>query len=473
MKEECGIFGIYSSRGLGVAEEVYLGLSALQHRGQESCGIAVSNDGKFSFKREGGTVLDVFDEESLSELGNGQIAVGHVRYDPFGRGGRESAQPLVLKYAHGSLAVCNNGALTNRYELRAELERDAAIFQTDTDAELIAYIIARERIRSGSIETAMANAMDKLQGAYSVLIMSPHKLIAARDPLGIRPLSLGKIGGSWVVASETCAFDTIGAEFVRDIEPGEVIMLNHEGLHSIKAKKAAKSALCIFEYVYFSRPDSVLMGQSVHLARRLAGKILAQEHPIEADLVCGVPDSGIDAALGYAEESGIPYGIGLVKNEFIGRVFIQDTQQKRERLVSIKLNALSAAVKGKRIVLVDDSIVRGTTCTRIVGLLREAGAKEVHVRISSPPFVHPCFFGTDIKSKESLMANRLPHDGLCKALGADTLGYLSVAGIRSIAPQAQTGFCDACFTGEYPIEVPEEIPFDKYSHKIKVSGGKS
>lgn len=468
LQEECGLFGIFSKNGADVVEETYLALYALQHRGQESCGITVSDRGVFTSKRDTGLITEVFSEKDLKELESGQIAIGHVRYAPSAKIDRMSAQPLVIRYVKGSLAIGHNGELVNAYDIRNELERGGSIFQTDSDAELIAYLIAKERLAAGSVENALAQAMKKLKGAFSIVVMSPNKLIAARDPLGIRPLSLGQLDDeTWVVASETCAFDSIGAKFVRDIEQGEVLVISKDGMRSIKENCGSKTALCIFEYVYFARPDSVIQGQSVHLARQNAGMILAKEHPIDADIVCGVPDSGLDAALGYSIASGIPYGLAFIKNKYIGRTFIQDTQKKRERAVKIKLNALAASVKGKRVVLIDDSIVRGTTCAHIVRLLREAGATEVHMRISSPPFLYPCFFGTDIKSKEALIACKTDLEGVRKYIGADTLGYLSIDGIRSIAPDANVDFCDACFTGNYPVDVPNEIPLNKFTQKIK------
>ncbi|HIS69544.1 MAG TPA: amidophosphoribosyltransferase [Candidatus Gallacutalibacter stercoravium] len=465
-REECGLFGIYNCDGLDVAEETYLALYALQHRGQESAGIAVNDNGVIAFHKDSGLLPEVFDEKTLNDLGGGQIAVGHVRYAPSDKQERANAQPLVMRYVKGTLAICHNGALTNYGEIKKELEQGGSIFQTNCDAEVIAYVIAKERLYTGSIEKAVQNAMKKIKGAYSLVMMSPRKLIGVRDPNGFRPLSIGRLGNSYVLASETCALDSLGAQFVRDVRPGEVVVIDEEGIHSNTEQCQENTSLCIFEYVYFSRPDSVVEGVSVHIARQRAGMTLAKEHPVEADMVCGVPDSGLDAALGYALESGIPYGTALIKNKYIGRTFIQETQKKRERAVMIKLNALSAAVQGKRIVLIDDSIVRGTTCRHIVQMLRDAGAKEVHLRISSPPFLYPCYFGTDISSKNNLIANRLTLDGICQSIGADSLGYLSVEGIRGIAKEAKVGFCDACFTGNYPIEVPKGPQEDKFSQKI-------
>ena len=340
------------------------------------------------------------------------------------------------------------------------------IFHTTNDTEVISYSVTEERLTAPSIETAVERTMDKIKGAYSLVIMSPSKLIAVRDPNGFRPLSLGKIDGGYVVSSETCAFDSIGAEFIRDVKPGEIIVIDKNGLRSIESHCGGKGTMCVFEYVYFARPDSVIEGSSVHKARLRAGKYLWREHPADADIVIGVPDSGLDAALGFSQESGIPYGIGFIKNRYIGRTFIQPTQTERTNSVKIKLNAISNTVKGKRVVMIDDSIVRGTTCARIVKLLRDAGAKEVHVRISSPPFVSPCYFGTDIDSKDNLIACRMTNEEICRYIGADSLGYLSVESVQKLAGNSDCGFCTGCFSGSYPIEVPKEMPKDKFEYKI-------
>ncbi len=467
LHEECGLFGIYSSETADVAGDAYLALYALQHRGQESCGIAVNDSGVFTSYKDLGLVPDVFTTDVLGKLGQGNIAVGHVRYAPSDKQERANAQPLVMRYVKGTLAIAHNGAITNIPELKSQLEPGGAIFQTTSDAEIIAYVIARERLHSGSIEKAVSNAMNLLKGAYSIVLTSPQKLIAARDPKGFRPLCLGQTeSGQIVVASETCAFDCIGAKYLRDVEPGEVVVIDRNGMRSLKEHCGGPSALCIFEHVYIARPDSVIDGASVHMARQNAGRYLAKEHPVEADVVMGVPDSGLDAALGYSIESGIPYGIGFIKNRYVGRTFIQSSQKQRERAVHIKLNPLSAAVKGKRVVLVDDSIVRGTTSAKIVELLREAGAREVHMRISSPPFLHPCYFGTDVSNTDSLIACRLTVPEICRQIGADSLGYLSLEGIHKIAPDSTCSFCDACFTGNYPVEVPESTQPHKYDVKL-------
>ena len=467
LHEECGLFGIYSSETADVAGDAYLALYALQHRGQESCGIAVNDSGVFTSYKDLGLVPDVFTTDVLGKLGQGNIAVGHVRYAPSDKQERANAQPLVMRYVKGTLAIAHNGAITNIPELKSQLEPGGAIFQTTSDAEIIAYVIARERLHSGSIEKAVSNAMNLLKGAYSIVLTSPQKLIAARDPKGFRPLCLGQTeSGQIVVASETCAFDCIGAKYLRDVEPGEVVVIDRNGMRSLKEHCGGPSALCIFEHVYIARPDSVIDGASVHMARQNAGRYLAKEHPVEADVVMGVPDSGLDAALGYSIESGIPYGIGFIKNRYVGRTFIQSSQKQRERAVHIKLNPLSAAVKGKRVVLVDDSIVRGTTSAKIVELLREAGAREVHMRISSPPFLHPCYFGTDVSNTDSLIACRLTVPEICRQIGADSLGYLSLEGIHKLAPDSTCSFCDACFTGNYPVEVPESTQPHKYDVKL-------
>ena len=467
LHEECGVFGIYAKGGnVDPAHETYLALYSLQHRGQESCGIAVNDEGVIISHKDLGLIPEVFNEVMLNHISGGQMAVGHVRYSTTGGNSRENAQPLVMKYAKGSIAIAHNGNLVNAFDLRRELEMSGAIFQTTNDTEVMAYIIARNRLKTTSVELAVVEAMKVLKGAYSVVVMSPRKLIAARDPNGFRPLCMGKIGENIVFASETCALDSIGAQFVRDVEPGEVIVVDDGRVTSIKEHCGGKSSLCIFEHIYFARPDSVIDGESVHLARQRAGEILARKYPVEADLVVGVPDSGIDAALGYARESGISYGLGFIKNKYVGRSFIQPTQVQRDSSVRIKLNALSSAVKGRRIVMVDDSIVRGTTCARIVSLLRDAGATQVHVRVSSPPFCNPCFFGTDIDSREKLIACRMSVDKIRAAIGADTLGYLPISELENLAPNSKLSFCKGCFTGNYPIDVPDEIPKNRFEAKF-------
>ncbi|MCI8403974.1 MAG: amidophosphoribosyltransferase [Clostridia bacterium] len=453
--EECGVFAIYDPEG-DCARSAYYGLYALQHRGQESCGIAVNNNRDITHYKDMGLVNDVFNDEILTRL-CGTMAVGHVRYSTTGESMRENAQPLVLRYSKGNIAIAHNGNLVNKDALARELSVTGAIFQTTTDTEMIAYTIAKERLKSGSIETAVEKTIDHLSGSFSLIVMSPQKLIAARDPWGFRPLCMGRKGKAVVFASETCALDSVGADFVRDIEPGEIVVVKNGDIESITAHTAKKPhSMCIFEYLYFARPDSVIEGQSVHDSRMLAGRYLAREYPADADIVIGVPDSGLSAAMGFAQESGIPYGIGFVKNKYIGRTFIQPSQSMREDSVRIKLNVLKSTVEGKRVVMVDDSIVRGTTSKRIVKLLRGFGAKEVHVRSSAPPFMWPCYFGTDIPSRDQLVACKYDMEGIRDLIGADSIGFLSVDALKNIIPNAKCGYCDGCFSGKYPVDINEK-----------------
>ena len=451
--EECGVFGVYDPKG-DCARTTYYGLYALQHRGQEACGIAVTNDRELKYYKDVGLVGDVFDEDKLDELG-GTCAVGHVRYATTGAGMRENAQPLTLKYVKGTLAVVHNGNLVNTEELRTGFEYQGAIFQTTSDTEVISYAIAHERLTAPSVEEAVNRALPRLKGAFSLIVMSPRKLIAARDPWGFRPLCMGRKGDAVLFASESCALDGVEAEYVREVEPGEIVVVENGEIRSIRDNCRDQSHMCIFEYIYFARPDSVICGQSVHEARKNAGRLLFEQKPVEADLVIGVPDSGLDAALGYAEASGIPYGEGFVKNRYIGRTFITPNQSDREAAVRIKLGALRSQVEGKRVVMVDDSIVRGTTCKAIINLLRSAGATEVHMRISSPEFIAPCYFGTDIPNKEKLIACHHTVDEICEIAGADSLEFLSMENLYKIAPDAKCGFCDGCFTEKYPLDIPE------------------
>lgn len=456
--EECGVFGIYDLDGNDIADSIYYGLFALQHRGQESCGIAVSDTngpkGKVDAYKGMGLVNEVFTPESINNL-KGNIGVGHVRYSTAGASSPANTQPLVINYVKGTLAVAHNGNLVNARELKDELAYTGAIFQTTIDSEVIAYHIARERLKAKSAEDAVKNAMVKLSGAYSLVIMSPRKLIGARDPFGFRPLCIGKRGNSYVLASESCALDAVNAEFVRDVMPGEVVMIDKDGIHSDLRMVQPKTAKCIFEYIYFARPDSTLDSVSVYNSRIMAGRILAQSHPVDADIVVGVPDSGNAAAMGYSYESGIQFAMAFVKNSYVGRTFIKPKQSMRESSVRIKLNVLADVVKGKRIIMIDDSIVRGTTCERIVRMLKSAGATEVHVRISSPPFLFPCYFGTDVPSDEQLIAHNHTVEEIRVAIGADSLGYLSVDRLSELIG-GDDGYCDACFTGDYPIEPPTE-----------------
>jgi len=467
LHEECGVFGIWSPVNTALAETVYYGLYALQHRGQESCGIAVCEDGVISAHKDLGLVGEVFTPSELAALPQGNMAVGHVRYSTTGGNERRNCQPIVVNHMKGRMALAHNGNLSNAAELRAELEMSGAIFHTTSDTETIAYIITKQRLRTGSIEDAVSAAMGIIEGAYSLVVMSPTKLIAVRDPYGFRPLCYGTLpDGGHVVASESCALTAVGAVFERDIEPGEMLVFSKEGVRSIRTHCGAKHRQsCVFEYIYFARPDSVIDGVSVHEARLRAGRILAESCPVDADVVIGVPDSGLDAALGFSQASGIPYGIGLIKNKYIARTFISPTQSSRTDKVRIKLAAVSQTVKDKRVVLVDDSIVRGTTGGRIVALLREAGAKEIHFRVSAPPFLHPCYYGTDIDSEDSLVACHHTPEETAELMGADSLGYLPV---EKLSELAGTGcICKGCFTGAYPTTVPKGAHKDKYEMKIK------
>ncbi len=451
LHEECGVFGIWDPEG-NPANTTYYGLVALQHRGQEGAGIAVNRDREIYQYKDTGLANEVFNEEILSKL-KGRMAIGHVRYSTAGGSARENVQPLVLRYIKGTLAISHNGNITNVAELKKELEYSGAIFQTTADTEVIAYLIAKERINCGSIEDAVKNAMKKLKGAFSLLVMSPNKLIAARDPWGFRPLCIGKRDKAIVFSSETCALDSIDAEFVRDIRPGEIITIEDGEMRSDTELCGGPSSLCIFEHIYFARPDSFIDGEVVHECRKRAGAFLAQQAPVDADIVIGVPDSGLSAAQGYAEYSGIPEDTGFIKNKYIARTFIKPTQDSRETAVKMKLNVLKSVVSGKRVIMVDDSIVRGTTSGRIVKMLRDAGAKEVHVRISSPAFTWPCFFGVDIPNRDQLIANQHTVEETRQIINADSLEYLSLENLHKIAPASTLGFCDACFTGKYPVDV--------------------
>ena len=450
--EECGVFGMYDFDGGDVARSIYYGLYALQHRGQESCGIAVSDTegvkGNFRVYKDMGLLNETFNPELIGNL-KGDIGVGHVRYSTAGSSVRENAQPLVINYVKGILGMAHNGNLINAGELRDELAYTGAIFQTTIDSEVIAYLIARERLTSATVEEAVRHTMKRIKGAYSLVIMSPRKLIGARDPFGFRPLCIGKRDNTYILASESCALDTIDAEFVRDVLPGEVVTISPEG--GIESEKQAR---CIFEYIYFARPDSYFDGVSVYESRMLAGMFLAMDSPVEADLVVGVPESGNVAAMGYAKESHIPYGQAFVKNSYVGRTFIKPGQKSRESSVRVKLNALKEVVRGKRIILIDDSIVRGTTSDRIVRMLREAGASEVHMRVSSPPFLHPCYFGTDVPAREQLIAHNRSIEEIRQIIGADSLAYLNIERLPEIA--GRLGLCNGCFTGVYPMEPPKD-----------------
>ena len=451
--EECGVFGIYDRDGYDVARMTYTALFAMQHRGQESCGIAVNRDRDIYLYKNVGYVSEVFHDRELDEM-KGQFAIGHVRYATTGGTGVLNAQPLVTWYVKGQLAMAHNGNLSNAKQLKQELQQAGAIFQTTTDTELMMHLIARERLKTGRVELALVEMMKRVEGSYSLVMMSPQKLMACRDPQGMRPLCIGKMGdNTYVNDSETCALDTIREELIRDVEPGEVIVIDKNGLRSIKDNCHGHSRMCIFEYIYFARSDSIIASQSVYEARKNLGKILAQTEPVDADMVIGVPDSGIDAAIGYAMESGIPYGKGLVINRYVGRTFIQPTQAERKQAVRLKINALKQTVEGKRIIMVDDSIVRGTTSAKLVDMLREAGATEVHMRISSPPFTWPCYFGTDIPDKDQLLACQYSVEEIRKMIGADSLVFLPAERLKETIPNAKCGFCDGCFTGNYPYEI--------------------
>ena len=454
--EECGVFGAYNMDGGDVASTVYYGLFALQHRGQESCGIAVTDtygERKVHSKKGVGLVNEVFDAESLESL-KGNLGVGHVRYSTAGASKAENAMPLVINYVKGTLAIAHNGNLTNAVELRHELEYTGAIFQTTIDSEVIAYHIARERLKTRKAEDAVKNAMKKIKGAYALVVSSPRKMIGARDPFGLKPLCIGKRDNTWFLASESCAIAAVGGEFVRDVKPGEIVSFTKHGVSSDMSMTISpeKQARCIFEYIYFARMDSVIDEVNVYHSRIIAGKALAKSYPVEADLVVGVPDSGLVAAKGYSEESGIPYGMAFHKNSYVGWTFIKPKQSERESSVKIKLNVIGEVVKGKRIVMVDDSIVRGTTCANIIRMLKSAGATEVHVRISSPPFLYPCYFGTDVPSNEQLIAHSHTTEEIREMIGADSLGYMEIEKLKEMV--GDLGYCDACFTGNYPMEVP-------------------
>ena len=457
LKEECGVFGIYDLDGKAAAPFVYYGLAALQHRGQESCGMAVSDTegprGNIRFCRDLGLVGEVLKKEKLEEL-KGNLAIGHVRYSTTGASTAENAQPLVLSYIKGTLALAHNGNLVNTETLRQELAQNGAIFHTTTDSEVIAYCIARERARSKNVEEAVLKTAAKLRGAYGLVIMSPRKLIGMRDPLGLKPLCLGRKGNAWLLASESCALTAAGAELVRDVEPGEMISITREGIVSDKSLAQPRKAHCIFEYIYFARMDSRIDGISVYDARMKGGGLLAASYPAEADLVAGVPDSGLTAAMGYSRASGIPFGFVFHKNSYVGRTFIKPDQKEREAGVQIKLSVLEPAVRGKRIVLVDDSIVRGTTMAGLIRDLKKAGAREVHVRICAPPFLYPCYFGTDVPSGNQLIAASHSTEEIRKLIGADSLGYMRIEDLDKMT--GGLPLCRACFDGCYPMQVKEE-----------------
>ena len=464
--EECGVFGVTGTKKENVAGIVYYGLYALQHRGQESCGIVVNDDGVFSSYKDMGLVSEVFSKDTLTHFPMGNMAVGHVRYGTTGGNTRNNCQPIEVNHQKGKMALAHNGNLTNALELRDKLELSGAIFHTTSDTETIAYTITRERLMTPSIEEAVSNTMNLLEGAYSLVLISSTKMIAARDPYGFRPLCYGKTAdGAYVAASESCALSAVGAQFIRDVLPGEILVFTKNGVESRREHcEKQNQRTCIFEYIYFARPDSVIDGISVHESRMKAGELLAESYPKCADIVIGVPDSGLDAALGYAGKSGIPYGIGLIKNKYIGRTFISPGQNERLDKVRIKLSPVKNVIDGKRVVLIDDSIVRGTTSKRIVKLLRDAGAKEIHMRISAPPFLFPCYYGTDIDSEENLIACHHSVDEIAWMIGVDSLGYLPIEKLNKLVDKDD--YCAACFQGQYPTKIPADLRKDRFERKL-------
>ncbi|WP_278452814.1 amidophosphoribosyltransferase [Thomasclavelia spiroformis] len=466
INEECGVFGVYSPNKSDLVNIVYYGLYALQHRGQESCGIVVNQDGVFYSHKDLGLLNDVFSKDKLMNFPEANMAVGHVRYGTTGKTNRNNCQPIEVNHQKGKMALAHNGNLSNAFELRNELELSGAIFHSTSDTETIAYIVTKERLKTNTIEDALSQAMNQLDGAYSLILMSSQKLICARDPYGFRPLCYGiNEDGMYVVASESCALKAVGASFVRDIEPGEIVIFSEDGVVSRKEHcKTKKKKTCIFEYIYFARGDSVIDGISVHHSRKEAGRLLAKYHPVDGDVVIGVPDSGIDAALGYSQESKIPYEIGFIKNKYIGRTFISPGQSSRLNQVKIKLSVIEENVRGKRVILIDDSIVRGTTSGLIVKLLKEAGAKEVHMRISSPPFLYPCYYGTDIDSSEHLIACKHSIEEIGNIIGVDSLGYLPVNELKSLINSED--YCSSCFDGNYPTKIPSDTRKDRFEKPL-------
>ena len=451
MPEECGIVGVFEPDGIPASETLYYGLYSLQHRGQESAGMAVADGKEIRHHKAMGLVNEVFgDEDGMERLGAGHIGIGHVRYSTSGASELINSQPLVVRYSEGTIALAHNGNLVNIEALRRELEAQGSIFQTTLDTEVIASLIART---GGDIVEAIKCSMKRIKGSYALVVMAKDKLIGVRDPLGIRPLALGKLGNAYVLASESCAFDAVGAEFIRDVRPGELVVVDRDGLTSVHTETPPDSKLCIFEFVYFARTDSIIDGISVYQARENAGRILARRFPVEADLISGVPDSAITAAIGYAKESGIPYGESLAKNRYVGRTFIKPRQDMRESGVKIKLNALRRNVQGKRLVLLEDSIVRGTTTRRTIEMLRMAGAREVHMRVSSPPVKFPCYFGIDTPSAGELIGSSHSVEEIRRIIGADSLEYLDICDLMKTVEGSGCGFCRGCFDGEYPVEI--------------------
>ncbi|GBC92638.1 Amidophosphoribosyltransferase [bacterium HR15] len=464
-REECGLFGIYAP-GEDAARLTYFGLFALQHRGQESAGIAVSNGKTVRMYKDLGLVTRVFTEPILQSL-RGHIAVGHTRYSTTGSSTMRNVQPLACPTLDGNIAIAHNGNLVNAHHLRAALEAEGEVFETTNDSEVILRLIARHY--RGDIVAAIRAMMHQVRGAYSLAILTSTQLIGVRDPFGVRPLCLGRLGEAWVLASETCALPPIGAQFIREVEPGEIVLIDEEGLHSFTGLPRQRESLCMFELIYFARPDSHLYGQLIYEVRRRMGMELAREHPADADLVIPIPDSGVPAAVGYAQQSGIPYGEGLIKNRYAPRTFIQPDQRMRELSVRLKLTPLREIIEGKRLVVVDDSIVRGTTTRQIVKLLFDAGVKEVHMRITAPPIRFPCHYGIDMATQRELVAAHHTVEDVRRQIGATTLGYLSIEGLLRACDQPRERFCLACFNGDYPIAIPDDVELDKYLFEEKVT----
>lgn len=458
LKEECGVFGIFSKNNIDVSHITYYGLYALQHRGQESAGIAVSNDGKLDVYKDMGLVSEVFDDQKLNSL-KGNAAIGHVRYSTTGGSTAVNAQPLLSNFKLGSIAIAHNGNLVNADVIRELLQDCGTMFQTSIDTEVILNLIAKSAKKG--IERAVVDAMQAVKGSYAIVILTEDKLIGVRDPNGIRPLCIGKFDDSYIMCSESCALDAVGAEFVRDVNPGEIVIIDNDGIRSINFAERTKCETCSFEYIYFARPDSVIDGISVYEAREKAGEMLYKESPVDADIVIGVPDSGLPAAEGYAKASGIPYGIGFIKNKYVARTFIAPTQELREKAVSVKLNPLRVNIEGKRVVVVDDSIVRGTTSRKLVDLLRRAGAKEIHFRASSPIVKFPCYFGIDISYRKELIGSHMSVEEIRDFIGADSLGYLSVESLLKTLGKDKK-FCLGCFKGVYPVSAPMETDKDRF-----------
>lgn len=459
IKEECGVFGIFAP-GEDVARLTYFGLHALQHRGQESAGISVSNREFISTYKDLGLVTQVFSEADLDAL-KGDLAIGHVRYSTTGSTRIENAQPVVVEDDGNPLAVAHNGNLLNTKTLRENLKNEGFTFKTSSDTEAIALLL-HKNLKNSPVEEAMARTMHSLKGAYSLVILTKNQLIAARDPYGIRPLVVGKLPRGYVISSETCGLDIVGASYVRDVEPGEILVIDDNGMFSFEGQEPVRNAVCMFEFIYFARPDSRIMGKTLYQARKEMGRLLAREAPVEADIVIPVPDSGTPSAVGYAEESGIPFGEGLIKNRYVGRTFIQPTQNLRRLGIKLKLNPLKEIIAGKRVVLVDDSIVRGNTSRQIVELIKEVGAREVHVRVSSPPVMWPCFYGIDTANRKELIASEMSIEEIRKHISADSLVYLSLESLVKATGLDKNSFCLACLNGDYPIEIPQDLKLSKF-----------